>query len=308
MERNEVQNEANKLCMQYKDTLTLGLGMGLGKSLIAINRIKEGNYKNILITGYRTSLKENWIKELNKWIGVHSSTETYEGVRALPLMGGGVAWISNIQTVYKWSKEQINFFDLIIADETHELFTPEYGKLFINASELGIPILGLSGTPDYKNKKEFYDKYCPIRMEYYEVEGEITNKVKLYLYQYDLSDVYKIETGTKDKRWRVGELKQYLYLSEKYEEAKKKMFELGASEYFDTSILWMKGIQKIKPTLDQLQSMENIVDYIEIEATKEQKEWGRKFFNSIRYRKDFLWNLSSSVAHANNIKYRILFN
>lgn len=285
--REIIQKEANELCIKYKDTLTLGLGMGLGKSLIAINRIKEGNYKNILITGYRTTLKDNWVKELNKWIGVHYYTETYEGIVPIPLIGGGVIWISNIQTCYKWNRDQISFFDLIIADETHELFTEEYGKLFINANELNIPIIGLSGTPDYKNKKEFYDKYCPIRMEYYNVEGSITNKVNLFVYQYELTDNYKVVVKTKDKSWLKGELSQYNYLAEQYEKAKGLMYSVGASgDYLTQAFKWMK---------DKV-------------ATKQQREAGSKFYYAVTNRKNLLWNLESSKEIALQIKNKILGN
>jgi superfamily II DNA or RNA helicase len=278
--------------------------MGLGKSLITINRIKKGNYKNILITGYRTSLKSNWLKELEKWRIYkwedYGATDNEFDIQNGPRISIDVI---NIQTVYRWNKTQLCQFDLVILDEIHELATPEYGKLIVSLYELGISRVGLTGTPDLKNKKEFYDKYCPILMEYYDVEGTITNKVKLFLYEYELTDAYKVEAGNATKRWKVGELKQYTYLSEKYEEAKNKMFELGASEYWDTSMLWMKGVQKVWIT-----DKEGVPELVDEEATKEQKEWGRKFFNFIRYRKEFLWNLSSSVAYANNIKYRILSN
>lgn len=307
MNRDEAQEKAEEVLKLNNDVGVICYGMGLGKSLIAINRIKKGNYKNILITGYRTSLKSNWLKELEKWDIYkwedYGATENEFDIQCGPRISIDII---NIQTVYKWSKEQLQQFDLIILDEIHELATEEYGRLIINASELGIARIGLTGTPDLKNKGDFYKKYCPILMEYYDVEGTITNKVKLYLYEYELSDQYKVEVGSAKKRWKVGELKQYLYLSEKYEEAKNKMFELGASEYFETSMLWMKGKQMQYQLVQTPDGTD--VQLVTVEATKEQKEWGRKFFNSIRYRKELLWNLSSSVAHANNIKYRILSN
>ena len=65
--REQIQLEALQALRKNKYTGTICLSTGSGKSKVAINCIKEGEFKNILITSPRTNLKQNWEKELNKW-------------------------------------------------------------------------------------------------------------------------------------------------------------------------------------------------------------------------------------------------
>lgn len=285
--RTKIQSEFIDILLKNNCVGLIAGGMGIGKSYCAIEIIKRKNYKNILITGYRTPLKENWRKELSKWQiykwEEYGADETEYDIQCGPRIN---ITIQNIQTAYKWSKEYLQQFDLVILDEIHELATEEYGKLIINTAELGIARIGLSGTPDLKNKKEFYDKYCPILMEYYDVEGPITNQVNMIVYEYELSNNYKILTGTKDRKWYVGELQQYEYLTDQYNKAKNLMYAQGADNYFEQALEWMKSNS----------------------ANKDQKDVGRKFFYATKNRKEFLWNLTSSKFIALEIKNKILNN
>ena len=87
------------------------LSVGTGKSKVAIDAIKEGKFKNILITSPRTNLKENWWNELNKWY--FNSIDFAFDKNNFKLR--------NIQTCYKWSVEELKQFDLIIIDEIHTI-------------------------------------------------------------------------------------------------------------------------------------------------------------------------------------------
>lgn len=153
-------------------------------------------------------------------------------------------------------------------------------------------ILGLTGTPNKSDdfKSNFYRIKLPIVFEYYDsAKDGLINHTMNYVFRYDLTDDFKVTVGTKNKSWTKGELSQYQYLSERYEKAKKTMAYLGAEDFFKTSIQWMKGIDSDGNKLD-----------------KQYSDAGRAFFNSIRYRKEFLWNLESSKYWCNRFKDRIL--
>ena len=303
MTREQVQEIALQKAKENNYNGVLVLTPGSGKSKVAIDCIKQGNFKNILITSPRTNLKESWRSELEKW-GFHDCGEYWN----FNAYGNCKYYITleNIQSCYKWSIEELKQFDFIIYDEIHTC-GEEYYKLVARASLNHIPVLGLTGTPTLSDpwKKEVLYKTLPIIYEYYSAEEDgITNKIQYWKFEYELTDAYKVVAGTKTKKWYVGEAKQYTYLSEKYEEAKAKMFELGASDYFETSMLWMKGIQKQYLLVQTPNGTD--MQLVDAEATKEQKEWGRKFFFAIKARKEFLWNLTSSKTIALEIKNKIL--
>lgn len=273
--REQIQTEALKTLKENNYHGTICLSTGTGKSKIAIDAIKEGNFKNVLITSPRTNLKENWNKELDKWGQGWLLGDTY------------IVVIENIQTCYKWSLEQIQQFDYIIADEIHTLITPEYGKLINLAKSLNIPVTGLTATPDnHKPDKDlFYKTYCPIIYEYYDsAKDGIVNKRKYIIFEYNLSDAYKVSVGTKKKSWLVGEKTQYDYLTEQIKKGQVLMSQTGSQDWFVDASNWFWNKQG-NPT---------------------QRHAAMIYLNAIRYRKNFLWNLTSSADIAVKLKNEIL--
>lgn len=301
--RELIQNSALQKAKENNYNGVICLDPGSGKTKVAIDCIKQGNFKNILITSPRTNLKESWWNELEKWgykyfpgqrrplINLEEFTVPDEGTA---MSDDGKEFVRvhlvNIQTCYKWTKKQLNNLrlSLIIYDEIHTC-GEEYFRLIEIAKELNTPCLGLTGTPTLSDpwKKEVLYKTLPIIYEYYNAEEDgITNKIQYWKFEYSLTNDYKVVAGTKTKKWYVGEAKQYEYLSEQYEKAKALMFNQGAENYLEQSIEWMTSKT----------------------CTKEQKEAGRKFFFAIRNRKEFLWNLTSSKFIALSIKNKILTN
>jgi superfamily II DNA or RNA helicase len=279
--REEIQEIALNKAKENNYNGTIVMVPGSGKSKVAIECIKQGNFKNILITSPRTNLKKLWHDELEKWEFNH-----YGIIKYINKFDSYNIQIDNIQTVYKFTKELLQEFDFVIYDEIHTCGL-EYYNLIQNCKELNIPCLGLTGTPTLSDpwKKEVLYKALPIIYEYYNAEEDnITNRIQYWVYEYELNDSFKVQVGTKTKKWLAGELIQYTYLSEQYEKAKKLMFEQCASNYFDQSLEWMNSKT----------------------ATKEQKEAGRKFFFAVKARKDFLWNLTSSRQIALALKKRII--
>jgi superfamily II DNA or RNA helicase len=297
--REQIQSEALEAIKTNNYNCVIGIDPGSGKSKVAIDCIKQGNFKNILITSPRTNLKKNWRLELEKW-GIEYNGGNwlyYDTFKSeYPIFLNII--LENIQTCYKWSWERLRQFDFIIYDEIHTC-----GQEYFNSVQVDIPILGLTGTPTKSDpwKKEVLYKTLPIVYEYYNAEDDgVTNKIKYWIYEYQLTDDFKVQVGTKTKTWKAGELTQYNYLSEQYEKAKNLMFLQGAKEYFETSLLWMKGKQLALLNKDGYPTL------VEIDATKEQREAGRKFFFAVRNRKEFLWNLTSSKLIALKFKENIL--
>ena len=281
--REQIQSEALEALRKNGYTGTCVIDTGGGKSKVGIDAIKEGKFRNVLITSPRTNLKNNWKQELNKW-DIIDASDVGEN-NSYKIIGGDFIHIdiNNIQTVYKWGKDLLKY-DLIIADEIH-YHSLEYSAYLNIAKSLNIPIIGLTATPNKEDKfkSEVLYSLVPIIYEYYNSEKDgVINKVNFYVWEYELDDQYKVLAGNKNKQWFVGERKQHEYLNKQYEEAKRTMFLMGATDYFTTALTWMRV------------------------GNSEQKKAGAKFFYAIKNRKDFLWTLNSSSSRALILKNQIL--
>jgi len=287
--KDKIQLEILEILKPLNYTGCVVLDMGVGKSAVAIKAIKKERFKNILITSPRTNLKDSWRKELEKWevFQIDFNHRSVPVNSAVTLDNNIV--IENIQTTYRWTKDQIQQFDFIIVDEVHLCITEAYGQLIINARELNIPILGLTGTPNLDNpdKALFYQTYLPIVYEYYDsAKDGLINKKRYFIYQYELTDEYQVLAGTKKKPFKVGEKTQYDYLSAQLKKGQRAMAYTGSEDWFTDAGLWAwKG-----------------------EGTPEQKKAAIQYLRAIKYRKSFLWNLTSSADIANKIKNEILIN
>lgn len=240
--KEEFQSYGLKLLRENNYNGTIVADTGSSKSKIAIDAIKQGGFKSILITSPRTNLKENWNKELMKWniLNIPKCKEYY--IDPNNEKNGIFLKKENIQTCYKWDKDRINTFDVIIADECHKIFTPEYSSIIITARELNIPVIALTATPDKDDefRKEFYPKHCPILIEYHNAEEDgLVNKTKFWVYEYELSNDYKVKIETKNKTWYQGELDRYNYIQKVFEESKFKV------EQFYFSELWKRSLERV---------------------------------------------------------------
>lgn len=278
--KEEFQREGLRLLQENNYTGTLVADTGASKSKIAIDAIKKGKFKSILITSPRTNLKDNWREELEKW-QIYQWEDDEWDIQCGPRIN---IVLENIQTCYKWTKNQLQQFDLVIIDEVHAI-GPEYSAFITIARELGIPCIGLTATPDKSNefKRDVLYKMLPILIEYHSAEKDgLINKINYIIYEHELSNDYKVLTGNKTNKWYVGEKAQYEYLTEKYNYAKKLMFEQGASDYWNNALVWMKT------------------------GNPSQKKAGTEFFRAVNNRKNFLWNLTSTAQISVRIKKKLL--
>lgn len=290
--KDKIQKEALEILKENNYTGVIVMEMGSGKSKVGIDTIKQGNFKNILITSPRTNLKESWKEELKKWLNtfkfkVDNGWEVF-GQTSYLMNQGPCIFTENIQTCYKWTKEQLQQFDLVIFDEIH-MCGEQYFNLIQNSLDLNINCIGLTGTPNKEEefKKNVLYQKLPIIFEYYDsAKDGLINKRKYIIYHYNLSDDYKVITGTKKKKWLVGEKSQYDYLSEQIKKGQKLMAQTGSEDWFRDAGDWFwKGL-----------------------GDSTQKNAARVYLNAIKYRKEFLWNLSSSADIAVKLKNKILQN
>lgn len=296
--REEVQSEALKALQLYDYIGTIILGTGTGKTKVAIDAIKQGGFKNILITSPRTNLKENWRRELEKW-GLHSNELVFlpEGSRRDPdcyrfvmdKHSSTFCFITteNIQTCYKWNVNELKKFDLIIFDEIHTMLTPEYSYPLRVAELFDIARIGLTATPDsYKNHKyNMYEDLCPIRYTYLEgAKDKIINDRFYFVYKYDLSNGIKTLVSTKKGTFEQGELDRSNYLNNTFDTLTNDILAYGVSNAFAASKTW---------AIDGM-------------GNSTQKTLGFNYFRIMRQRKEFLNTLWSSRYITNQISSFIL--
>lgn len=279
--REQVQKEAlEKFKKLHKGTICLSTGTG--KSKIAIDFIKETEDVHfVLITSPRTNLQENWKKELRKW-GLIDNTITKKW-RIKGTERQVFIVIENIQTTYKWENEQ---FDLIIADEIHTMMTPEYSMLFEKTKYRYL--LGLTATHDITSKNDkglYYKMHCPIIFEYYDsADDGLINKTKFFIVSHELDNFFNVTVKVGKITKQQGERAFYEYLTERIKSGQKRMLLQGSENWFDDAREWFWNGN----------------------GTKEQKFAAMMYLNSIKARKDFLLNLSSSAMIAERIKNGLL--
>jgi superfamily II DNA or RNA helicase len=173
-------------------------------------------------------------------------------------------------------------FDLIIADEIHTMMTPEYSKLFENTKYKYL--MGLTATHDITSKNDkgkYYGKYCPVIYEYYEsADDGIINKTRFFIVDHYLNNEDLIKIRTKDGVITQGELKRYEYLTENIKKGQRRMIAQGSDNWFNDAANWFWKRQ----------------------GNREQTFAAMMYLNAIKYRKEFLLNLPSSVKIAKKIK------
>jgi len=277
--REQIGKETKQALKENNYIGTIVISTGGGKSKIAIDAIKDLKVKKVLITSPRTNLKENWQKELDKWGQGWLFGDTHE------------ITIENIQTTYKWDKEKLSSFELVIFDEIHTAVTTEYGRLLQKVSDLGTKRIGLTATPDIsrrEDKEEFYAEYCPIIYKYLESEQDgVTNKKAIYVVRYNLTDKYQYKVETKKKSWYQGEAKFYDYLQNTIEE----ITAIVKQDYPFRDVLGLKAVYALKSK----------------STPTELKKLLGKYWWAISQRKKLLWNLESSKQIAMQLKHRILY-
>lgn len=239
--KSQIQKQALEILKQNNFIGTAVLEMGSGKGKLGIDCIKELDARNVLITFPRTNLKKTWYNEIREWFYPNAPLTNSDRFTFLNTN----FTLETINTVVKWSKEEINKYDFIICDEVHLIATKGNSKLIIQALELDKKIIGLTGTPNLESnfKKEFYNVYLPIVFEYYDsAKDGLINKKHLYIFKYDLNNNTTIQVKTKNKSWNQGELARYNYIQNTFESSKSQIEQI----YFNSIIDRFKRLNNLK--------------------------------------------------------------
>ena len=191
---------------------TLAISTGGGKSKIAIDIYNKNwipGYKVLLVTPFVHLHEENWKKEFIKF-----------QCEVLYDLMDRCCYIS----LGKYNPSE---YQIIILDESHHL-TPQNEEEFLQyINPEKTKVLSLTATPPKSGeKKEIFDKYCPIIYTYQvnDAAGEVVNDFRINVVYCELDDVNKnIESGSKAKRFQTTEKANYSYLSNKIDSSRNFM-------------------------------------------------------------------------------------
>lgn len=262
---------------------------GGGKSKILIDYlskvVKPSN--NVVITVPLSTLTTNWIDEFKKWRDCKIIDFNVSSMQLKVMIDENQyynVYICTIQGIY--NKPSAKIIDFLVIDEIHTTVTSEYSRVF--ETNKGNIVIGLTATPDIlrkSEKKDVYDRYCPIIYEYLDGESDgVVNKTRFKIIEHELNDFFTINTGPKHKQWSVGEAKQHAYLTEQIKRGQIEMAKAGSSNFFSDASEW----------------------FWQKKGTKEQSDAGRKYLGSITNRRKFLLSLQSSAEICKRLAKNIL--
>lgn len=331
--RIKIQSEALNALIVNNGIGTINMDTGSGKSKVAIDFIlNTSDVKSVLITSPRDNLKENWKNELIKWFAgwiyyeeicdmSHTlvfTLKTDNGERTV------VIDIINVQTAYKFAEiNPIPEYDLIIGDEVHTFMTPAYSNVFKIKSKYRIGLTATTDTRFKDDKLAIYNEYIPIIYRYNTAEKDgVVNKVDIIVIDHHLNNDFKIESGSKAKRFMQGEADAYIYTQAQVSKGELLIALALPLEEF-SAIKEDVRFRAFKYVLDS--KVKSAVDLLKItEAAKKilgadipivpfnnyfghssswywnkngneiQKEAGRVYLNAITNRKSILLNLEST--------------
>lgn len=160
-ELRDYQKEAVAFALANKHAI-IEIPTGRGKSLIAlavVNELVRERPRRTLVLVPTTVLMDQWVKDGFKAAGVEASRVYAES------HAWGMYTVSTYQSAVR-NLEKIPQYDIIIFDEVHHLFSPEYSKILYtvlaspNASEKYL--IGLTATArEYGEGKIMQQKYFP---------------------------------------------------------------------------------------------------------------------------------------------------
>jgi superfamily II DNA or RNA helicase len=191
---------------------------GLGKTKIALDAVKDYPKKaKILFLAEQTDRELELRNEQKKW-GVNCNIE-----------------FACYQTAYKWEGME---FDLVIADEAVDSFTPAYSQFYFNNDIKDLMclfayldthlVVGQENGKDI-TKGQLCNKIAPVCFTYGMEQGQIDKTARnldIYVINHRLDMVNKtMEAGNKVKKWMQTEQAAYDYadsIFRKEWETKKK--------------------------------------------------------------------------------------
>lgn len=223
--REEIQNLALQ-STKNKTRCSLGVSMGVGKTLIGLRHMEERYLKGdrkFLVVAPKLSIFTSWKEEAYKFnlehLLIHIKFTTYLSI----------------------TKQNVEY-DCIYLDECHNLlYTHENFLLFYHGD-----ILGLSGTPPRHATSEkgiMVSRYCPIVYEYITddaIDDKILNDYRIIVHLLPLNTYKTHHVTTKTGGFITSEKDHYAYWTKQIE----KTFSLGNKQKM--RIMRMQGLMQYK--------------------------------------------------------------
>tara|TARA_R110001606_G_scaffold238678_1_gene386687 strand:+ start:135 stop:1223 length:1089 start_codon:yes stop_codon:yes gene_type:complete len=237
MKREEIQKEALDISLAHTKA-GLAISMGVGKTRIAIQHLQH-NFNPVisaLVVIPKHSVAQVWIDELEKMglqnLVKHITFTTYLSI----------------------NKHKPEEYDLVYLDECHSLLNSH--NVFL--SKFTGKILGLTGTPPkdiFSQKGMMVGKYCPIKYTFtidQATDSKILNDYRIIVHQLKLSNAPNLKKKKKNGgHWYTTELKDYVYVSKRVDEAqtlKQKQFagimRMRSLMDYDTKSNYAKSLAK----------------------------------------------------------------
>lgn len=234
--RETVQQEALDVAIKHK-RCTLGISMGVGKTLIGLRYIdhfqggNQGTLK-VLVVAPKLSIFDTWKADAEKFnIDVDNV---------------------NYTTYLSINKQDPAEYDIVVLDECHNLLSTHEPFL----SNFKGRILGLTGTPPRygdSEKGRIVTKYCPVLYKYITddaIDDSILNDYRIVIHHISLSGSRNLKMETKGKTWYTSEIDSYNYWSKRVTEAStpkakqissvlrmKAMMEFSSKEVYTKKLL-----------------------------------------------------------------------
>ena len=213
MNREEVQSKGLQVLLE-NDRCSLGISMGVGKTRIAINHMKQciHGLAEFLIVAPKHSIIQAWIDEIGK-LGYEELLQHI-----------------TFSTYLSLNKKNPNDYDIVYLDECHSLLYSHESFLSLFKGK----IVGLTGTPPKRKGSDKYrmvNKYCPVKFEFGVDEAasnKILNDYKIIVHNLELTKFKNLKKkNKKGGYWFTSEVDDYIYSTERYEAAdtpKKRQF------------------------------------------------------------------------------------
>lgn len=206
--REIIQKEALELAIKI-ERCSLGISMGVGKTLIGLNYIDHFQKQNmdklkVLIVAPKLSIFESWKSDADKFnINLQADFTTYLSL--------------NKKNPYE--------YDIVVLDECHSLLSSHHTFLAVYHGKL----LGLTGTPPRyptSEKAVMLDTYCPLVYKYITdtaVEDKILNDYRINVHMLPLSKQNNVKVKTKKGEFYTSEVNNYKYWTDRVNNASTKM-------------------------------------------------------------------------------------
>ena len=228
--RDDIQKEALEIALKHK-RCSLGISMGVGKTLIGLQYINHLQGKNmgklrVLVVAPKLSIFDSWIND-GETFNIDISKV-------------------NFSTYLSLNKLNCQDYDVVVLDECHSLLESHLNFLRCFTGR----ILGLTGTPPRHSNSEkgkMVAQFCPVVMKYVTddaVENDILNDYRIIVHRMSLSTVNNIVVKLTDKTFYTSEVKNYNYWTSRLMSAATKKQEQIAS------IMRMKALMGFKTKED----------------------------------------------------------